>query len=158
MYGAVPTAEGVLASKAGSFTYSDTGGTTPTDSNGQFATSFNFGPMNVNFTAQTANLSSLSVVFPNATWSYANVPFGVRPTNQIASHVDAFIYNVGSCVGAGCGGSQGPNNATIDATGVFLGNSAGFLGIAFQGFSGANITNNRVAWGSVRIYRCAGCP
>ncbi|MEO5693202.1 MAG: FecR family protein [Usitatibacter sp.] len=156
MFGAAPTTEGVLAAKAGSFTYSDTGGTTPTDSNGQVATSFNFGPMNVNFTTQTANLSTLSVVFPNASWSYSNVPFALRPAGY--NHIDAFAYNVGSCVGAGCGASQGPNNATIDTTGVFLGNSAGFLSIAFQGFSGANITNNRVAWGSVRIFRCAGCP
>lgn len=159
LYGTA-TPDSVLASKTGSFTFSDTAGTTPTDSNGQIANSFAFGTLNVNFTARTANLSSLNISFPNATWSYSNLPFTMQVGGllQDSSNLNAFAYNVGSCVGAGCGGSQGPNNATIDATGVFVGASANFLGMTFQGFSGAFVTTNRVAWGAVRIYRCPTCP
>lgn len=158
LYGTA-TPDSVLASKTGSFTFSDFAGTTPTDSNGQLASSFAFGAINVNFTSRTANLSSLNISFPNATWSYSNLPFAMQIGGSLQdfSHLSAFAYNVGSCVGAGCGLSQGPNNATIDATGVFVGASANFLGMTLQGFSGAFLSPG-VAWTAVRVYRCAACP
>lgn len=157
LYG-IATPDSVLASKTGTFTFSDFGGTTPTDSNGQIATSSAFGAMSVNFTARTANLSSLNISFPNATWSYSGIPFTMGFGAGITTHLGAFTQGAGSCIGAGCGASQGPGNATIDTTGVFIGSSANFLGISFQGFSQAPTSNNRVAWGAVRIYRCPTCP
>lgn len=155
MFGASPTPDNVLASKAGSVSFTDFGGTIPTDSNGQIATSFTFGAMNVNFTAQTASMDTINITFPTASWSYSNIAFTFQHGAGRFTHLDSNQNNIGSCTGAGCGSA---GNASLDASGVFLGTSANFLALGLQGNAGAGVTSNRVAWTSARIYRCPTCP
>ncbi|MEO5619136.1 MAG: FecR domain-containing protein [Candidatus Eisenbacteria bacterium] len=154
MYGVAPTSDAVLAARTGSVSFSDVGGTTPTNSAGQVATSFAFGPMNVNFTTRSANLSAINVTFPNASWSYSNVPFTFQTGPGNFTHLDGTLNGIGTCTGPGCGGAT--VGSLFDSSATFVGTSGNFLALGFQGNAGDGAS--RVSWAAARLFRCATCP
>ena len=98
MYGTA-TSDTVLASRTGSFQFTDFAGTTPTASDGQIASSFAFGPININFTTRTGDISSVTMQFQSATWSFSGMPFAL-------TFGSGFVGFGGNIVGAGyCTGS-----------------------------------------------------
>jgi hypothetical protein len=145
-----------LAAKVGTFQFVDQAGTTPTASNGQIATAFNFGPMNINFTNRTGVLTSVSMTFPTSQWNWSNVPITLLAQGSIAHFDSGNLSNFGSCVGAGCGPVQGANTVRTELLGTFFGPSGQFLGMTFMGNSGG--TTGNVTVGAVRLYRCPTCP
>ena len=152
LYGTL-TAQSVLAAKTGTFAFNDIGGTTPTDSNGALATSFAFGPINVNFTSRTGTVTSVSAAFTNAVWNFANIGFTFQP-NQPGGASAAYVPSNGSgtCVGTACGGGA---TATLRVTPYFLGSQGNFLGSLFSATTGSTPSGNSV-FNAVRIF--AGSP
>jgi FecR protein len=137
-----------LAAKTGQFSFSDIGGTTPTSSAGETASSFSVGPAIIDFTQRTGTLTSLSLVFPTSQWSYSNVGFQLLNPNAPAQ-IHTAAPNSGSCAGTACGPGQGTNSASLDLHGLFIGNGSTF-GLTLQGRSGG--TSPNAAFGAVRIF------
>ncbi|MBL8518577.1 MAG: FecR domain-containing protein [Betaproteobacteria bacterium] len=159
LYG-TPTADSVIAAKTGSAQYVDVVGTQPTASNGQTASSFNIGPININFTSRTGVIQSVLVNFPTSQWNFSNLPFTLDVNPGQGASFSANLVNAGSCVGAGCGPVQGSNTARADFLGRFIGSSGNFLGLTFQGNSGGNTPsgNPNLTMGMVRLFKCPTCP
>ena len=152
MYG-VATPDTVLASRNGLFHFTDFAGTTPTASNGQVASSFAFGPVNINFTTRTGDISSVVMQFQSATWSFSRMPFSLTFGPGFVGF-GGNIAGAGSCTGSGsvCGDNFASNNARATFEGVFFGSSGRFLGLTFHGSSPVSSV------GAVRLFRCPGCP
>ena len=93
MYGTA-TSDTVLASRTGSFQFTYFAGTTPTASDGQIASSFAFGLKNIDFTTRTGDISSVTMQFQNATWSFSIMP--LTPTFG-----SGFVGFGGNIIGAG---------------------------------------------------------
>lgn len=148
MYGEA-TSETVIAAKTGSITYSDIGGTTPTDNHGNQATSYSFGPINVNFTTRSGSVSAVSLVGGGSSYSFANLPFQIqlRP-GQGAAFATEFP-NAGSCSGS-CGGQ--PGSASITYSGIFFGATGNLLGASFH------LGNASQIFAAARLFKCPTCP
>lgn len=158
MYGE-PTADSVIAAKTGSAQYLDYVGTQPTASNGETANAFNFGPININFTTRTGEITSAQFSFPTSSWNFSNLAFTINVTPGQGASFDGNLINVGSCTGSGCGPVQGSNTARADFLGRFMGNSGNFLGLSFQGNSGGNpASSSNLTMGVVRLFKCPTCP
>lgn len=139
-----------LAAKTGQFSFSDIGGTTPTSSAGETASSFAVGSAIIDFTQRTGTLSSLSIVFPTSQWSYSNVGFQLLSPNT-TSQIRGSAPNVGSCVGSACGPAQGTNTAALELHGMFLG-SANNFGLAIEGRSGSSPPSPAAAFSMIRVF------
>ncbi len=159
LYG-TPTPDAVIAAKTGSAQYLDYVGTFPSASNGESSNSYNFGPININFTNRTGVITSAQFSFPTSSWNFSNLNFNINVTPGQGASFDANLINVGSCVGSGCGPIQGSNSARADFFGRFIGNSGNFLGLSFQGNSGGNTPsgNPNLTIGVVRLFKCPTCP
>ncbi|MBL8518576.1 MAG: FecR domain-containing protein [Betaproteobacteria bacterium] len=159
LYG-TPTPDSVIAAKTGSAQYLDHAGTFPTASNGESSNSYNFGPININFTNRTGVITSAQFSFPTSSWNFSNLAFNINVTPGQGASFDANLANVGSCVGSGCGPVQGSNTARADFFGRFIGNSGNFLGLSFGGNSGGNTPsgNPNLTIGVVRVFKCPTCP
>ena len=150
MYGTA-TSDTVLASRTDSFQFTDFAGTTPTASDGQIASSFAFGPININFTTRTGDISSVTMQFQSATWSFSRMPFALTFGSGFVGF-GGNIVGAGSCTGSGsvCGSERSSARANFE--GVFFGSSGRFLGLTFHGNSPVSSV------GAVRIFRCPTCP
>lgn len=158
MYGS-PTPDSVLASRTGILQYNDIGGTTPTNSNGQTALSFSFGPINVNFTNRNLTITSINMQFASSSWTFSNLQAPLTFTGNGVTF-DANLVNVGSCEGSGsvCSATQGANTVRADFSGGFFTNSGNYLGLNFMANSGAQTAIPNASAGAVRLYRCTVCP
>lgn len=144
IYG-VQTTDAVLASKTGTFSFSDIGGTTPTLNDGTLATSFNFAPITVDFTNRTANMGTSSIVFPNATitvFGNPNTAFILVPGR--GGYLEAAI--VGTCSGSIC------DDGTVAGFfgGMFFGVNPNYIGMSLTARLG-QLSNGRV-FSTVRLF------
>ena len=147
-----PTPDTVIASKTGSFNFTDTGGTTATDSTGALGTG-GIGAINVNFTNRTGSISTVNYAFPTATYSYSNLPFQITLVSGAGAWMGADIASGGTCTGSGCS-TPSAGNAGAVFNGIFFGSTGNFLGLTFHGSSGGHNSGFTVA----RLFKCAGCP
>jgi len=147
------TSETVIGAKTGSFAYSDVGGTTPTDSNGNQASSFSFGPINVNFTTRAGNVSAVSLSGAGSNFSYSNVPFVIQLRPGQGAGFAAGGNGLGTCTGA-CGGV--PGSANIAFGGVFLGPTGNLLGTDWHLMPGNG--GQAAMFTAVRLFKCPTCP
>jgi hypothetical protein len=149
------TSETVIAAKTGSVTYSDIGGTTPTDNHGNQASSFSFGPINVNFTTRQGSVSAVTLSGAGSNFSFSNVPFAfqLRPGQGVGFAAEG--SNVGTCTGA-CAGQ--PGGADIAFGGVFLGPTGNLLGTSWHLSPHTNSTVNPLMFTGVRLFKCPTCP
>jgi len=159
MYGDA-TSETVIGAKTGSFTYADIGGTTPTDNNGGQASSFSFGPINVNFTTRAGNVSAVSLTGAGSTFNYSNLPFQIVLRPGQGAGFSSQMNNAGTCTGS-CGGT--PGGANIEFSGVFFGPSGNLLGTSWHvgtrwdiGRSGPGSPS--LMFTAVRLFKCPTCP
>lgn len=144
IYG-VATTDTVLASKTGTFDFSDIGGTTPTLNDGTLATTFSFAPITVDFTNRTANMGTSTIVFPNATITVFGNPataFILVPGR--GGYLEAAI--VGTCTGSIC------DDGTVAGFfgGMFFGANPNHIGMSLTGRLG-QVSNGRV-FSTVRLY------
>lgn len=139
-----------LAAKTGMFSFSDIGGTTPTSSAGETASSFTVGAAILDFTQRTGTLTSLNIVFPTSQWSYSNVGFQLLGANAPAQ-ISYSSPNVGSCVGTACGPAQGTSTASLQFQGLFLGNGNHF-GLSIEGRSGSSPPSPAASFSTVRLF------
>jgi hypothetical protein len=144
-----PTLEPVIGAKTGTLTYSDAGGTTPIDNNGNRASAFSFGPITVNFTNRTGSMSSASVTGGGSNYSFSNTPlqFYMRPGQGVVLAGDA--PSSGSCTGS-CGGAPGP--ARIQIQSIFFGPTGNVLG------SSIHLGRSNQIFSAVRVFKCPTCP
>jgi hypothetical protein len=145
-----PTPDTVIASKTGSFNFTDIGGTIATDSNGATGTG-GFGAINVNFTNRTGNISTVNYTFPSATYNFSNLPFAITVIPGVGAWMGAELVGVGSCTGSGC---STPGGAHAVFNGIFFGSAGNFLGLTFHGSSAGLTSGFTVA----RLFKCTGCP
>lgn len=139
------TSDSVLASKTGTFNFSDIGGTTPTLNNGVQATSFSFAPITVDFTARTANMGTSTIVFPNATitlFGNPNTLFALVPGR--GGYLEAVL--VGTCSGSICG----DGTASGFFGGTFFGVNPNYIGMSLSGQLGQ--TSNGTTFSTVRLF------
>jgi hypothetical protein len=149
------TSNTVIAAKTGSFAYSDIGGTTPTDNHGNQASSFSFGPINVNFTTRQGSVSAVTLSGAGSNFSFSNVPFAfqLRPGQGVGFAADA--SNFGTCTGA-CAGA--PGGADIAFSGVFLGPTGNLLGTSWHLAPHINPIGNPLMFTGARLFKCPTCP
>jgi hypothetical protein len=120
----------IIASRTGVLALTPFGGTTPTNSAGQVATSHNYPAITVDFTNRVATLGTATWSFPSNIWS---LPGGTAQV-FIAPGQGAGIagqYSGGFCSGTGCSGP-----VTLGVSGVFLGPQGDHLGAAFGAQAG----------------------
>jgi len=138
----------VITEKTGTFSFTHLGGTTPTDSNNNVATSSAFGAVAVNFTARTLNFSSMSWTIAGTTHSFSNVT-GNLTANTTSSANTVMVINATqtaalACTGGPCNSTvtSALNSATVNITGSFAGTTGNHLGAAFATASRAGTTNS----------------
>ncbi|MDO8598400.1 MAG: FecR family protein [Sulfuricaulis sp.] len=133
----------VIAAMTGTVSYSHLGGTTPTDSNNNVATSSTFGAVSVNFTARTLNFPTLTWAFTSVAYSFANVS-GTLTANTVSPANTIMVFNATQTASNGCAGGActTATSATINITGSFAGAAGDKLGAAFATTSAAGKTNS----------------
>lgn len=144
IYG-LETAGTVLASKTGTFNFSDIGGTTPTLNDGTLATSFSFAPITIDFTNRSANMGTSTIVFPNATvtlFGNPNTLFALVPGR--GGYLEATL--VGTCSGSICG----DGTASGFFGGMFFGVNPDYIGMSLSGQLGQT-ANGRI-FSTVRLF------
>lgn len=144
IYG-LETAGTVIASKTGTFNFSDIGGTTPTLNDGTLATSFSFAPITIDFTSRTANMGTSTIVFPNATvtlFGNPNTLFALVPGR--GGYLEATL--VGTCSGSICG----DGTASGFFGGMFFGVNPDYIGMSLSGQLGQT-ANGRI-FSTVRLF------
>jgi hypothetical protein len=147
------TSAAVIGAKTGSFAYSDIGGTTPTDNNGNQASSFSFGPINVNFTTRAGNVSAVNLTGAGSNFSFSNVPFAIQLRPGQGAGFAAGGNGIGACTGA-CAGV--PGSANIAFGGVFLGPTGNLLGTSWHLW--ASNGGQASMFTAVRLFKCPTCP
>jgi hypothetical protein len=150
LYGPLTPYE-VIASKTGSFTMTNIGGTTPTNEHGGTGTITALG-VTVNFSARTVSLGNINMNFPANAQQWVFNPGGTAAIQPGNGGAFFSLTSTGSCIGAGCNPS--PGTATLRSTGIFLGSRGDHLGINFQAVNaGASQATTS------RIFSCAsaGC-
>jgi hypothetical protein len=143
----------VFASKTGTFSFNRIGGTTPTDSNGNAASSFTFSPAMVDFTGRTLNFTSLSWTIAGVTHSFTSASGPLKPNNSPPANTiltfDIQATNPTGCMNGVC--SSG-SSATLKATGALAGKTGNHLLGVFTTSSPAGHTN------SAQLFFCPTCP
>lgn len=144
IYG-LETASTVLASKTGSFSFSDTGGTTPTLNDGSLASSFNFAPIVIDFTARTASMGPSTIAFTNAAVTLSGAS-GLALV-YVPGRGGYFEGNLtGTCSGSICG----DGTASAFLGGMFFGVNPNYIGMSLAGQLG-QAANGRI-FGTVRLF------
>ena len=141
----------VVAAKVGTFSFSQLGGTTPTNNLGDSAvmTSSTYPSLSINFTSRVATLGAFNWNFPSSSqsWSFtggsANVVIKPQGAGIEANNL------AGSCTGTSCGTST-----VLNVSGAFYGAQGNHLGAAF-GFTSATAAANTATATGVRLYSCS---
>jgi len=137
----------VVASKIGTFSFSQVGGTTPTNSLGESALpSSTYPSLSINFTSRVASLGGFNWNFASNNWSFSPGTANVLIKPQGAG-IEGF-YTGGGCTGAGCGASV-PVPIRLGVSGAFYGAQGDHVGMAFGATSGTATATG------VRLYSCS---
>jgi len=132
----------VVAAKTATFSFSQLGGTTPTNNLGEKPISaFSYPDLTINFTSRSASLTSFSWTFPSNSWNFPGGNANVVIKPQGAGIEGS--YNGTGCIGTACG------TATLGIAGAFYGAKGDHVGAAF----GATTTGATAT--GVRLYSCA---
>jgi hypothetical protein len=140
----------VVATKTGTFSFSQLGGTTPTSNLGEAASSFNYPTLSINFTSRAASLGGFVWTFPSSqSWS-----FSPGTANIVIKPQGAGIEgsSVGTCSGGACVSSTA---ATLGVAGAFYGAKGDHVGLAFGATAATSTTTNPITATGVRLYTCS---
>lgn len=148
LYGPLTPPE-VISAKSGTVSMVDFYGTTPTNQAGQSGQLSFSGPLNVNFTARTADIPQVTMTFSSNSEQYS-FQSGTAPI-QIRTGQGAFIQS--TTLGTY---TQGQNSgaAKLGITGIFMGATGNHLGVALS----AKTTSGPAASAqAVRLFTCSPC-
>lgn len=149
LYGPLTPPE-VIAAKSGTVSMVDFYGTTPTNQAGQSGQISFSGPLNVNFTARTADIPQVTMTFSSNSEQYSFQSVTAAPI-QIRTGQGAFINS--TALGTYTQG-QSSASARLGITGIFMGTSGDHLGVSLH----AKTTSGTAASAqAVRLFTCSPC-
>jgi FecR protein len=141
----------VVAAKTGTFTLSQVGGTTPTDSLGGTMSSGGYPSITLNFTTRTGVVNPFNMSFTsgvNFNFSGSGSGTIVIVAGQGAAFIASGSQPTFGCTGGPCISGV---SATYNANGIFLGAQGNHLGVSLS----MQATGGQVSAQGVRLYTCA---
>jgi hypothetical protein len=139
-----------VAAKTGTFSFSQLGGTTPTNNLGEKPISaFSYPDLTVNFTSRSATLTSLNWTFPSNSWNFpgGNANVVIKPQG---AGIEGSLS--GTCTNGACSTST---PATLGVSGAFYGAKGDHVGLAFGATANTGTASNNPTAMGVKLYTCA---
>ncbi|MBI2314045.1 MAG: FecR domain-containing protein [Betaproteobacteria bacterium] len=151
IYGFDITDPAVFAPKVGGFQFNRVAGTTPTDMNGNIASSFSFGPMFVEFQHLDGVIQDMSWTIAGVQHVFKEIELDLSNTGSSVvffGQTDVTNLSEGKCIGGPCGSGS---LASVFLTGAFAGTAGDHAGMSIASDSAAGPT------ASVQVYQCPTC-